>query len=144
LHVGIRWAEHAALAAALGDPARPPILLYPGPDARDVLREPPPGPVTLILVDGTWSQAKSVVRDHPILKALPRYAFAAPRPPQSRLRREPWVEYVSTIEALMHVLGVLEGEPERFRALLTPLNAMVDAQIACQAASPRRHRPRQH
>ena len=137
LHVGVRWGEHAALAAALADPARPPILLYPGPGARDVLREPPSGPVTLVVVDGTWSQAKTVVRDNPILHALPRYAFDAPEPSQYRIRREPRIEYCSTIEALMHVLGVLEGDPARFRALLEPLRAMVDAQLAAQARAPR-------
>lgn len=147
LHVGVRWGEHPALAAALADPAHPPILLYPGAGARDVLTEPPPGPVTLVVVDGTWSQARSVVRDNPILQALPRYAFAAPVPSEYRIRREPREEYCSTIEALMHVLGALEGDPERFRALLAPLRAMVDAQLACRAAAPRaavrmRQRPR--
>ena len=48
LHVGVRWADHAPLRAALSDPARPPILLYPGPGARDILTEPPAGPVTLV------------------------------------------------------------------------------------------------
>jgi DTW domain-containing protein YfiP len=138
LHVGVRWADRAPLARALGDPARPPILLYPGPGARDILRDPPAGPVTLVVVDGTWSQAKTVVRDNPVLLALPRYAFAAPEPSQYRIRREPRAEYVSTIEAVMHVLGVLEGEPARFRRLLDPLRAMVDAQLACQARAPRR------
>jgi len=138
LHVGVRWSENPALASALSDPTRPPILLYPGPGARDILREPPTGPVTLVVVDGTWSQAKTVVRDNPILQALPRYAFETPEPSQYRIRREPRVEYVSTIEALMHVLGVLEGEPARFRALLDPLNAMVDSQLACQATRPLR------
>jgi DTW domain-containing protein YfiP len=138
LHVGMRWGEHAGLADALGDPARPPILLYPGPGARDVLTEPPAGPVTLIVVDGTWSQAKTIVRDNPILQSLPRYAFATPEPSRYRIRKEPSAEYVSTIEALMHVLGVLEGDPKRFRALLDPLNAMVEAQLACQQRSPRR------
>ena len=38
----------------------------------------------------------------------------------------------------MHVLGVLEGEPARFRAMLAPLQAMVDAQLACQERSPKR------
>lgn len=138
LHVGVRWADHRGLARALSDPARPPILLYPGPGARDILREPPEGPVTLVVVDGTWSQAKSVVRDNPILHALPRYAFATPEPSQYRIRREPRAEYVSTIEALMYVLGALEGDPAPFRSLLDPLNAMVDAQLACQAARPQR------
>lgn len=142
LHVGVRWGEHAALAAALGDPARPPILLYPGAGAKDILREPPVGPVTLVVVDGTWSQAKTVVRDNPILHALPRYAFAAPEPSRYRIRKEPRIEYCSTIEALMHVLGALEGQPERFRALLEPMRAMIDAQLACQQGSPRRSTPR--
>jgi DTW domain-containing protein YfiP len=142
LHVGIRWQDSAPLARALRDPARTPILLYPGPGAHDILREPPPGPVALIVVDGTWSQARAVVRDNPVLQALPRYAFATPEPSQYRIRREPRAEYVSTIEALMHVLGALERDPARFRRLLDPLRAMVDAQLACQARSPRRG-PRQ-
>ena len=138
LHVGVRWDDSVLLARALGDPARPPILLYPGPGARDILRDPPSGAVTLVVVDGTWSQAKTVVRDNPVLRALPRYAFATPEPSQYRIRREPDAAYVSTIEALMHVLGVLEGEPARFRRLLDPLRAMVDTQLACQARAPRR------
>jgi len=138
LHVGVHWNDSAPLARALHDPGWPAILLYPGPGARDILRDPPRGPVTLVVVDGTWSQAKTVVRDNPVLQALPRYAFATPEPSQYRIRREPRAEYVSTIEALMHVLGVLEGEPARFRSLLDPLRAMVDAQLACQARAPRR------
>ncbi len=135
LHVGVRWGDNVQFAASLGDPAYPPILLYPGPGARDILTEPPPGPVTLVVVDGTWAQAKSVVRDNPILHALPRYAFSAPEPSRYRIRREPRAEYCSTIEALMHVLGVLEGDPERFRSLLVPFEAMIDAQLACEATT---------
>jgi DTW domain-containing protein YfiP len=144
LHVGIRWeADSAVLRDALGDPARPPILLYPGPDATDILRDPPPGPVTLVVVDGTWSQARSVVRDNPVLRALPRYAFAAPVKSEYRIRKEPDDEYVSTIEALMHVLGALEGDPARFRALLAPLRAMVEIHLEHREASPRaRYRQR--
>jgi DTW domain-containing protein len=136
LHVGIDWTESEPLARALADPERPPVLLYPGPGARDILREPPVGPVTLVVVDGTWSQARTVIRNNPILSSLPRYAFAAPEPSRYRIRREPRAEYCSTIEALMHVLGVLEGAPARFRALLVPFEAMIDAQLACEARTP--------
>lgn len=137
LHVGVRWQEDERVAQVLADTQRPAVLLYPGRDARDILREPPRGPVTLVVIDGTWSQAKNVVRDNPVLQALPRYAFAAPEPSEYRIRKEPEAEYVSTIEALMHVLGVLEGQPERFRGLLVPLRTMVDRQIECQRTSPR-------
>ncbi|MDF1699934.1 MAG: DTW domain-containing protein [Planctomycetota bacterium] len=139
LHVGTAWDGSEVLAAACGDPERPPILLYPGEDATDILAEPPPAPVTLVVVDGTWSQAKTLVRDNPGLAALPRYAFTAPAPSNYRIRREPSAAYVSTLEALMHVLGALEGDATRFQALMAPMNAMVDAQIeAKRSASPPR------
>ncbi|HEY3357660.1 MAG TPA: tRNA-uridine aminocarboxypropyltransferase [Polyangia bacterium] len=143
LHVGVDWGDAPALARALRDPTRTPVLLYPGDGARDIVREPPPGPVTLIVVDGTWTQARQAVARNPVLAALPRYAFTPPAPSEYRIRREPDAAYVSTIEALMHVLGVLEGEPERFRALLEPFRAMVDMQIACATERPcPRPRPR--
>ena len=143
LRVGMQWTEDSLADVLAGPPA---ILLYPGRGARDILREPPAGPVTLICVDGTWSQARAVVNRSPVLQALPRYAFAAPEPSHYRIRREPDDQFVSTIEALMHVLGVLEGDPQGVRVLLDPFHAMVDAQLAAQASAPRRtsyRRPRE-
>lgn len=138
LLVGREWGDHPGLAKAMSDPARPPALLFPGPGARDVLAEPPSTPITLIVVDGTWSQAKNLVRDNPVLNTLPRYAFSAPEPSEYRIRKEPSIEVVSTIEALMHVLGALEGDPARFRSLLDPFRAMVDSQLEAQALRPSR------
>jgi DTW domain-containing protein YfiP len=142
LHVGAAWDGSAVLQDAAADPARPPVLLYPGPGARDILQDPPPAPVTLIVVDGTWSQARKVVRTNPKLASLPRYAFIPPAPSRYRIRREPRAEYVSTLEALMHVLGAIEGDAHRFEALMRPMNAMVEAQLAAQAAAPRPRRVR--
>ena len=139
LHVGRSFDDHAAVLRALSDPARPAVLLYPGESATDVLSEPPKGPVTLVVVDGTWWQAKSIVRDNQVLRALPRYAFLAPTPSEYRIRKEPKDEYVSTIEALVHVLGAVEGDAARFESMLTPFRAMIDAQLACKTE---RHQPR--
>lgn len=36
----------------------------------------------------------------------------------------------------MYALGALEGEPDRFRALLDPFHAMIEAQLARHAAEP--------
>ncbi len=130
LHVGIDWSGSPVLASALSDP-RPAVLLYPGPGAIDVVHDPPRGPVTLIVVDGTWSQTRKVVRRNPELAALPRYAFSPPTPGEYRIRKEPDALCVSTIEALVHVLGALGGDPERCQAMLRPFRAMVEAQLAC-------------
>lgn len=130
LHVGVDFQTSPELARALSDPERPAVLLYPSDDAVDVLTAPPSGPVTLVVVDGTWWQARKLVRVNPVIAKLPRYAFKAPRPSEYRIRREPDEAYVSTIEALVHVLGVLERDPDKLAALLVPFRAMIDKQIA--------------
>jgi DTW domain-containing protein len=134
LHVGIDWSHSSELARALSDPARPAALLYPG-DAQvpaiDVFTSPPKGPVTLVVIDGTWSLARKVVRENPRLRALPRFAFTPPAPSEYRIRREPHETYVSTIEALVYVLGALEGDAARFLPMLAPFRAMVDTQLRC-------------
>jgi DTW domain-containing protein YfiP len=137
LHVGMRWNK------PLGTPDRPAVLLYPGPGAIDIEKEPPKGPVTLVVVDGTWWQARKLVRANLELARLPRYAFRPEQPSSYRIRKEPQADYVSTIEALAHLLGVLEGDPARFEAMLVPFRAMVETQLAYAArGNGGRKRPR--
>lgn len=143
--VGVDFAGDARVQALTRDPARPAVLLYPGDGVTDVLREPPPGPVTLVVLDGTWHHARALWRRNPWLAALPRYGFAPPRPSEYRIRQEPREDYVSTIEALTLTLGALEGEPQRLQAMLTPFRAMVDTQLGyiARCGTPRkRTRPR--
>lgn len=128
LKVGVKW-DDAQLAFAHADPARPPMLLYPGEGAIDLGEAPPSHPITLVVIDGTWAQTKKLVKENAALRALPRVAFTPEAPSEYRIRREPKDEYVSTIEALTHVLGLLEGDANKFTPLLTPFRKMVDAQI---------------
>lgn len=141
IFVGVDFERSARVAELLGDRERPAVLLYPGPEARDLEREPPEGPVTLVTIDGTWHQARSLFRRNPALLALPRYAFLPASPSEYKIRREPRPDYVSTIEALAIALGALEGDRDRFLALLQPFRAMVSMQVDFASRSPRgRHR----
>jgi DTW domain-containing protein YfiP len=133
IHTGIRFGGSDVLRRALHDPERPPVLLYPGEGATDICADPPRTPVTLVVLDGTWWQARKLLRLNPELAALPRYAFRPPAPSEYRIRREPHPSYTSTIEALVHVLGPLEGDGARFRAMLEPFRAMVETQLAFRA-----------
>lgn len=128
LHLGVSFVDHPRvreLAAAAGT-----VLLFPGEGALDpaALRAQPPR--TVIVVDGTWSQARKVIRMNPFLQALPRVAFTPDRPSNYRIRAEPSAACVSTIEAVVHLLGALEGAPERFRPILEAFDRMIDLQIA--------------
>ena len=82
-----------------------------------------------MVVDGTWWQARKLLKRNAALAALPQLRFTPPAPSRYRIRREPALDYVATVEALAHVLGALEGAPERFATLLRPFDAMIDTQL---------------
>jgi len=139
LHVGLDFARDASLSAALSDPAAPPVLLYPSDHAKDLAREAPPGPVTLVVIDGTWWQASKLFKLNPFLQALPRYGLSPSAESRYRIRREPAAHCLSTIEALESALSLLEKRPGGFPELLKPFDAMVETQLDFVN---REHRPR--
>lgn len=143
LEVGVDFSRSRALARAIADEERPPVLLFPGPHARDLGREPPEHPVRLVVIDGTWAQAKKIVRVNPALAALPRYAFTPPAPSAYTIRREPQADFVSTVESLAHVLSILEGDPSFADSLTAPFHAMVAQQVRyAETVRAARHRRR--
>lgn len=147
LRVGVSFEDDPVVRARISDPARPALLLYPGPDAGSLETLRAGGPRTLVVLDGTWPQSKILLRENPSLARLPRYAFTPASPSEYRIRREPARDFVSTLESLALALALLEGEPgteDRFRALYAPFRAMVDIQLQHQAerSTPRRKRPR--
>jgi DTW domain-containing protein YfiP len=139
LHVGLDFSTDRALLAALSDAEAPPILLFPGEGAKDLAREPPSGPVTLVVIDGTWWQASKLFKLNPLLQKLPCYGLAPAAESRYRIRKEPEAHCLSTIEALEAALSVLEGKPEGLPELLAPFDAMVETQLAFVA---RENRPR--
>jgi DTW domain-containing protein len=129
LHVGIKLGEVPRFRAGLSDPAAPAILLYPGPGSRDLAEHAPPGPVTLVVLDGTWWQAKKLFQSNPELALLPRYGLSPQSPSRYRIRREPALHCISTIEAIGEALALLEPGGFDREALLGPFDAMVEHQL---------------
>jgi DTW domain-containing protein YfiP len=106
-------------------------LLYPTADARELSSVPrAERPRTLLVLDGTWHTAKTLYRDKHWLHALPHYRLEPEQPSRYRLRREPHRDYVSTIEAIVGALTILEPETRGFTELLGAFDAMIDAQAA--------------
>ena len=125
-----RWAVlylGSARPAALADPRE---LLLLGRDGQPVAE---PDPVLkhldgIVLLDGTWSQAKTLWWRNPWLLKLHRLVLNPPRPARlGRLRREPRREALSTLEAAALVLRHLERAPAVADALLAALERMMAA-----------------
>jgi DTW domain-containing protein YfiP len=113
---------------ATAEPA--PALIYPGPTSRPLheLVDTPRRP--LLFIDATWRKSRRMLMENPWLEALPRYALSAPPPSRYRIRREPNPEAISTLEAIVHCLGLLEGDATRYHPLLEQMDRLVDEQIA--------------
>jgi len=114
-------------------------LLFPGPGAR-VLEDldehdRPPG---LVVLDGTWSQARTLYRQNAWLHALPHFALRPSAPTRYRIRRAPRPEYVSTLEAIVRALEVVEPETRGLAGLLAVFDTMIDRQLAHEGRNPRR------
>ncbi|MDG2126522.1 MAG: DTW domain-containing protein [Fuerstiella sp.] len=105
-------------------------VLYPGPDAQ-LLSDLPISrrPAQLIILDGTWHHARTLMRDITALHGLPRYCLAPAAPSTYRIRKEPTESAVSTLEATVQALQILEPETQGIDLLLTAFDRMIDDQI---------------
>jgi tRNA-uridine aminocarboxypropyltransferase len=114
--------EHGAGEAAAAELDAGSWLLYPeGPPwepARGV-------PSQLVVLDGTWAQARRMRQRLPALRGLPILSL----PPghgrdRLRLRRPPRPGAMSTLEAIARAVALLEGE-----ALARPLEELFDRAV---------------
>lgn len=103
-------------------------LVFPGPA---VARAEPPK--TLVVLDGTWAQARRMYRKIGALRGIPCLALPPVTPAAARFREAPSPDRVSTIEAIAAALALLEGE-----AVATPLLHLFAVACGRAAASGRR------
>jgi len=146
LVAGLSWAN---LSRALGRPADPrrwgvlylgsaqPAALAPGREIIVLGRNGEPvadGDAILgsldgvVLLDGSWKEAKTLWWRNPWLLKLQRIVLNPPLPARlGRVRREPRRDALSTLEAAALVLRHLEAGPEKADALLAELDRLMAA-----------------
>lgn len=110
-------------------------LLFPGPSSIPLENwAPRPGRArVLVALDGTWSQAKNMLRRSKLLNSINKVSLSPVRPSAYEFRRQPRPECLSTLEAVVESLRVLEAiEPEDEEYLLGVFKKMVKTQIQFQ------------
>ncbi|WP_047302603.1 tRNA-uridine aminocarboxypropyltransferase [Pseudomonas fluorescens] len=118
------------LPALLAQPGYRTCLLFPADDAQPLQAYAETDePLLLVVPDGTWRKARKLLHLNPSLAALPRVTLAAATPSRYRLRKAPGPGALSTLEAIVQALQVLEA-PASFEPLLRPFEALIDGQIA--------------
>ena len=130
LFVGVDFTNHQILNSLLSE--RDAYILFPGENSI-----PLEGKSSmdfknsiLIILDGTWSTAKSIFKASENLHKLPYLSFRDSKSSNYKIRKQPGDGCLSTVETVAHVLEILEsGEPKNRQSLLEVFHEMVERQI---------------
>ena len=124
-----------SVAASLLDPEWRNELLFPGNDGTVVEAAPQDSrPRRLILLDGTWRKARRILHLNPVLLELPRVTLPAGLRSRYRLRKAPTPDALSTVEAGVAALGLIEPQID-FAPLLRPFDLLIEGQIKAMGQS---------
>lgn len=135
LLVGEQLPLNSPVLEQLSDPAWRTELLFPGERAQ--LPVPADSgderPRRLILIDGTWRKARKILMLNPVLQKLPRVCLPGGLVSRYRLRRTRVPDALSTIEAGVQALQLIEPARD-YAALLRPFEALIEGQIKAMGA----------
>uniref|UniRef100_A0A0A9W2H5 tRNA-uridine aminocarboxypropyltransferase n=1 Tax=Lygus hesperus TaxID=30085 RepID=A0A0A9W2H5_LYGHE len=108
------------------------ILLYPSKDSVDLDEMPKvtseTTPYNLILIDGTWPQAKGIYNSTPALHTMKQVKLVNNTKSEYVIRTQPTDGCLSTLETAAEALAVLEDDTYR-DLLKRPLKALCEFQI---------------
>jgi DTW domain-containing protein len=139
LFEGINFTEHDEVNALIQDPRKHCIVLAPGPhsvnlskisiEERQLLIPIDKQPVVFV-IDGTWSQARTMRRLSKNLQKLTSFCFSPAKPSAFLVRKQPAEHCYSTIEAIHTYISLMNpDENPVYNHLLTTLSFMVNQQI---------------
>ena len=124
------------LATLLNPPGYQARLLFPGEGAQLIDTAEPSDeslPWLLVVPDGTWRKARKLLHLNPLLAQLPRATLPEGAVSRYRLRKAPGPGALSTLEAIVQALEILEA-PTSFAPLLRPFEALIEGQIEAMGA----------
>jgi len=108
-------------------PSGPHLVLFPAPSARVLGPSDarPSQPVTLVVPDGSWSQARRMARRDPACTGGELVQLPDPGESRYDLRRSPRPGGLCTLEAVARALALLEG-PEIEPPLVAALDRFIE------------------
>lgn len=116
------------LDALLADPRS--LLLFPSKEAVPLEHiDPHGGPYNLVLLDGTWPQAKAIYVCSQQLHAMRQVKLLATGHSNYIIRTQPTEGCLSTLETAARALAVLERDERYATELVRPLHALCQFQL---------------
>ncbi|HWH94858.1 MAG TPA: tRNA-uridine aminocarboxypropyltransferase [Baekduia sp.] len=122
--VGVEFSDDPDVAAALADDDRDAVFLYPRAGLAPFDLRAARRPLTMFVVDGTWTQARSLRAANPWLEDLPYARLSPATPSVYGVCAQPGAESLCTLEAVAHALAIAEDNDAVRRVLVRPLRAL--------------------
>ncbi|CAH2002939.1 unnamed protein product [Acanthoscelides obtectus] len=114
------------------------LLLYPSTSAVEItaVRENcDKSPYNIVIIDGTWPQAKAIYVGSPILHKLKQVKLLISAISNYIIRTQPSDGCLSTLETAAYALAALEGDNLYKEKLVEPLKVMCEFQLKNGAVS---------
>ncbi|KAM9731307.1 tRNA-uridine aminocarboxypropyltransferase 2 [Dama dama] len=108
------------------------LILYPGAEAADLeefILDSPVYPSTIIIIDGTWSQAKDIFYKNSLFRLPKQVQLKTSISSQYVIRAQPTNRCLSTLECAAVALSILEKNNYIQETLLRPLQALCSFQL---------------
>ncbi|XP_066502483.1 tRNA-uridine aminocarboxypropyltransferase 2 isoform X2 [Hoplias malabaricus] len=121
---------HPELAAVCRD--RHTLILYPGSDAENLEeldRDFTTTPHNVIIIDGTWSQAKDMFLRNTLFRLPKQVQLNSAPSSQYVIRTQPTNMCLSTLECAAVTLSIMERNQAIQEVLLRPLRALCSFQL---------------
>jgi len=133
LIVGGDFDQDAQVNAILDDPTLYPVVLYPGSSSVNVETHSLPEhgkQLVIFVIDGTWAQAKTMLRRSERLNRIGKICFTASEPSLYTVRKQPEAHCLSTIEATHKLIQILDPKAPS-ASLIKVFTKLVNFQIEC-------------
>ena len=127
LQVGEHF-DRTSVASGLAEELEP-ILVYPDESATPVEELDPQQPRMLLFLDASWRKSRRMLHESSYLRSLPKISLQPRRASHYRIRKVPGQYALSTLEAIVSVLSILEGKDNQYQPLLDSMDWMIEKQI---------------
>ena len=106
-----------------------PLLIYPGEESTAIEEMKFEKTRPLIFLDGTWRKTRLLLHESPELNQITKVSINPNSISRYRIRKTPNPQALSTLEAIVYVLSLLEKDQTKYQSLLEAMDQMINKQI---------------
>lgn len=144
IYVGIDFSKHKEINKIIENPKLNSYLLYPSKESINLDSQKLSvnnKKNVIFIIDSTWACSKKMIRLSENLKKLPKLSFEYKNESAFKIKTQPNLYCLSTIESVFCILKLLDKQKiesikeRKFNNFLKPFSKMVEYQLKCAKRS---------